>query len=81
MIAMLLASTRRNLALIGEARVMFWGHFEMGHSGIPRNWRDTTEAAYDAARFSKSRFNRDITELFDRSTGSRVIMFDDSRTG
>jgi hypothetical protein len=37
--------------------------------------------AYEAARYAKSKAKGDIIEVVDRSTGTKVIMLADGRTG
>lgn len=55
--------------------------FEIRHNGVPRSYRDTKAAAYDAARFAKGQNRGDIIEIVDRSTGAKLIMLEDGRTG
>ena len=50
-------------------------------NGIPRTFRDAKEIAYDAARVIKRRNKGDIVEIVDRSTGAKLIMLQDGRTG
>ena len=52
--------------------------FDILHNGVPRTFRDT---AYEAARFAKSKAPGDIIEIVDRSTGTKLIMLEDGRTG
>ena len=52
--------------------------FEILHNGVPRTFRDTKAAAFEAARFAKSRTKG---EIIDRSTGAKVVMLKDGRTG
>ena len=55
--------------------------FEIRHNGVPRSYRDTKAAAYDAARFAKGQNRGYIIEIVDRSTGAKLIMLEDGRTG
>jgi hypothetical protein len=55
--------------------------YDILHNGQRRSFRDTKEAAYAAARFGKSRARDEIIELVDRSTGTKLIMLEDGRTG
>jgi len=55
--------------------------FEILHNGVPRTFRDRKDTAYDAACFAKSKAPGDIIEVVDRSTGAKVIMLEDGRTG
>ncbi len=55
--------------------------FEIRHNGVPRTFRDRKDVAYEAARFAKSRHPADIIEIVDCSTGTKVIMLADGRTG
>jgi hypothetical protein len=55
--------------------------FEIRHNGVPRTFRDTKTAAYDAARFAKGNARGDIIEIVDRSTGQKLVMLEDGRTG
>ena len=38
-------------------------------------------AAYEAARYAKSKAKGDIIEIVDRSTGTKLVMLEDGRTG
>jgi hypothetical protein len=55
--------------------------FEIRHNGIPRTFRDKREIAFEAARFAKSRHPADIIEIVDLSTGTKIVMLADGRTG
>ena len=55
--------------------------YEIRHNGIPRTWRDTKDAAFDAARFAKLKSRMDIIELVDRATDEKLVMLEDGRTG
>jgi len=55
--------------------------FDILHNGVWRSFRDTKEAAFEAARFGKSRARDELVELVDRSTGVKLIMLEDGRTG
>ena len=48
---------------------------------MPRIFRDLKTTAYDAARFAKDRGKGDIIEIVDRSTGAKLVMLADDRTG
>jgi hypothetical protein len=55
--------------------------FQILHNGVPRTFRDQRETAFEAARFAKHRARGDIIEIVDRSTGARLVMLEDGRTG
>jgi hypothetical protein len=55
--------------------------FEIRHNGIPRTFRDERETAFDAARYAKSKARGEIIEIVDRSTGAKLVMLEDGRTG
>jgi hypothetical protein len=55
--------------------------YQIRHNGAPRTFRDTKPTAYEAARFAKDRHPADIIEIVDRSTGQKLIMLADGRTG
>ena len=55
--------------------------FEILHNGVPRSFRDVKATAYEAARFAKARNKGDIIEIVDRSTGAKLVMLEDGRTG
>jgi hypothetical protein len=55
--------------------------FEILHNGVPRTFRDNPETAFEAARFAKGRARVEIIEIVDRSTGMKVVMLADGRTG
>jgi hypothetical protein len=55
--------------------------FDILANGVPRTFRDLKMSAYDAARFVKSRNRGDIIEIVDRSTGTKMVMLADGRTG
>jgi hypothetical protein len=55
--------------------------FEIRHNNVPRTFRDQRETAFEAARFAKSRHPADIIEIVDRSTGTKLVMLADGRTG
>ena len=38
-----------------------------------------SKAAYDAARYLKSRHPKDFVEVFDRATRAKLIVFEDGR--
>lgn len=51
-------------------------------NGVHRTFRDVKEVAYASARQLKSGIcKHDIVEIVDRSTGVKVIMLADGRTG
>jgi len=45
------------------------------------SFRDTKATVFDAARFAKGRAKGDIIEIVDRSTGQKLVMLEDGRTG
>ena len=55
--------------------------FEIWHNGVPRTYRDKKETAFEAARFAKARSRNDLIEIVDCSTGTKLIMLEDGRTG
>jgi hypothetical protein len=55
--------------------------FEIRHNGVPRTFRDRRETAFDAARYAKSKARGEIIEIVDRSTGVKLVMLEDGRTG
>ena len=55
--------------------------FEIRHNGVPRTFRDNRETAFVAARFAKDRHRNDLIEIVDRSTGTKLVMLADGRTG
>ena len=55
--------------------------YEIRHNGVPRTFRDKRETAFDAARYAKSKARGEIIEIIDRSTGTKLIMLEDGRTG
>ena len=55
--------------------------FEIRHNGVPRTFRDRRDTAFEAARFAKANAPGDIIEIVDRSTGAKLIMMADGRTG
>jgi hypothetical protein len=56
--------------------------FEIRHNGVPRTFRDKRDTAFDAARYAKSKAARgEIIEIVDRSTGAKLVMLEDGRTG
>ena len=48
-------------------------------SCVVRTFRDQREAAYDAVRYLKARHPTDFVEVLDRSTGTKLIVFEDGR--
>jgi hypothetical protein len=58
------------------------GHgYQILHNGVPRTFRDNRETAFEAARFAKSKARGELIEIVDRSTGTKLVMFEDGRTG
>ena len=55
--------------------------FDILHNGVPRTFRDMKATAYEAARYAKSKAKGDIIEIVDRSTGTKLVMLEDGRTG
>jgi hypothetical protein len=55
--------------------------FEIRHNNVTRTFRDKKSAAFDAARFAKARVKGEIIEIVDRSSGAKLIMLEDGRTG
>ena len=53
--------------------------FEIIVNGVPRTFRDRKEIAYEAARYLKSRHPKDIVEILDCATRTRMIVFEDGR--
>jgi hypothetical protein len=53
--------------------------FEIRHNGTTRTFRDKRAAAFEAARYGKSRNPQDIIELIDRSSGEKLILLIDGR--
>ena len=55
--------------------------YEIRHNGVPRTYRDKCETALEAARYAKSKARGELIEIIDRSTGAKLIMREDGRTG
>jgi hypothetical protein len=55
--------------------------YQILHNGVPRTFRDKRETAFEAARFAKSWARGEIIEIVDRSTGTKLVMLEDGRTG
>ncbi len=55
--------------------------YQILHNGVPRTFRDQRETAHEAARFAKSRARGELIEIVDRSTGIKLVMLEDGRTG
>jgi hypothetical protein len=53
--------------------------FEIIVNGVKRTFRDQKEAAYQAARYLKSRHPTDFVEVRDLATGATLIVFEDGR--
>jgi len=53
--------------------------FDIIVNGVVRTFRDQREAAYDAARYSKSATHKDFVEVLDHATGAKLIVFEDGR--
>jgi hypothetical protein len=54
--------------------------FEIRVNGVPRTVRELKKLAYEAARIIKNKVPG-IVEIVDRSTGTKVVMMGDGRTG
>jgi hypothetical protein len=50
-------------------------------NGVPRTFRDRRDIAYEAARYLKAKAKGEIVEIVDCSTGAKLIMLEDGRTG
>lgn len=55
--------------------------FDIMVNDATRAFRDTKDAAYAAARVIKRKNRGDIVQIVDRSSGAKVLMLDDGRTG
>ena len=55
--------------------------YEIRHNNVTRTYRDTRPAAFEAARFAKAKARDEVIEIVDRSSGEKVIMLEDGRTG
>jgi hypothetical protein len=55
--------------------------YDILHNGVWRTFRDTRDAAFEAARFAKSRARDELIEVVNRSTGAKSIMLEDGRAG
>jgi hypothetical protein len=55
--------------------------FQILHNGVPRTFRDKRETAFEAARYAKSKARDEIIEIVDLSTGAKMVMLEDGRTG
>jgi hypothetical protein len=55
--------------------------FDILHNGVPRTFRDREDVGFASARFAKSLHPEEIIEIVDRSTGRKVVMLADGRTG
>ena len=53
--------------------------FDIIINGVVRTFRDQREAAYDAARYLKTRHPSDFVEVLDCATGTKLIVFEDGR--
>jgi len=53
--------------------------FKIIVNGVVRTFRDRRDAAYQAARYLKSRHPKDFVEIVDCATGTKLIVFDDGR--
>jgi hypothetical protein len=51
------------------------------HYGVRRTFRDKRETAFEAARYAKSKAKGELIEVVDCSTGAKIIMLEDGRTG
>ena len=55
--------------------------YEIRYNGMIRTFRDSRQAAFDAARFAKAKARDQIIEIVERSTGTKIVMMEDGRTG
>jgi hypothetical protein len=55
--------------------------YDILHKGVRRTFRDVKATAFEAARYAKSLNPKDLIEIVDRSTGTKLIMLEDGRTG
>jgi hypothetical protein len=55
--------------------------FQILHNGVSRTFRDKRETAFEAARYAKSKARGEIIEIVERSTGTKLVMLEDGRTG
>jgi hypothetical protein len=55
--------------------------YEIRYNGVPRTFRDKRDTAFHAARYAKSKARGEIIEIVDRSTGAKLVMLEDGRTG
>jgi hypothetical protein len=55
--------------------------YDILHNGVRRTFRDVKATAFEAARYAKSLNPKDLIEILDRSTGAKLIMLEDGRTG
>jgi hypothetical protein len=55
--------------------------YQILHNGVPRTFRDRRDTALDAAQFAKSKARGEIIEIVERSTGTKLVMLEDGRTG
>jgi hypothetical protein len=55
--------------------------FDILHNGVPRTFKDDRETAFEAARYAKSKARGEIIGIVDRSTGTKLLMQEDGRTG
>jgi hypothetical protein len=55
--------------------------YQILHNGVPRTFRDNRETAFEAARYAKRKARGEIIEIVDRSTGTKLVMLEDGRTG
>ena len=46
---------------------------------VVRSFRDQREAAYDRARYLKTRHPKDFVEVLDQATGAKLVVFEDGR--
>jgi hypothetical protein len=53
--------------------------FDIILNGMVRTFRDQRLAAYDAARYLKTRHPKDFVEVLDRATGTKLIVFEGGR--
>jgi hypothetical protein len=53
--------------------------FDIIINGVVRTFRDQREAAYDRARYLKTRHPKDFVEVLDQATGAKLVVFEDGR--
>jgi hypothetical protein len=53
--------------------------FKILVNGVVRTFRDGRDAAYQAARYLKGRYQKDFVEVLDCATDTKLIVFEDGR--